>query len=267
MSGHLSEESTPRGDDTAPAGPLGTAVISGASSGIGAATAMALATAGFSVVLGARRTNRLAKLAEEIGPRARWLALDVRDPASVARFADEVGPCRLLVNNAGGALGSESLAQADEAHWQAMYDTNVLGTLRMTKALLPALTASGDGLIITIGSVASFEPYAGGGGYNAAKHAERALSDVLRIELLGQPIRVTTIDPGMVETEFSLVRFDGDASRAREVYAGMTPLQAADIAELIAFVATRPSHVDIDQVVIRPRDQARVGLVHRRSTP
>jgi NADP-dependent 3-hydroxy acid dehydrogenase YdfG len=242
----------------------GTAVVTGASSGIGAATARALAAEGFAVVLGARRVERVETVARDIGPAATALALDVTEEASVAAFCDAVDPgCRLLVNNAGGALGLDSVADADVEKWRAMYDSNVLGTLRMTRALLPRLIASGDGHVITVGSIAAFEPYAGGAGYNAAKHATRALMDVLRIETNGQPIRVSEIDPGMVETEFSLVRFGGDAERADAVYAGVTPLTAEDIAEVIAFIATRPSHVDIDQVVIRPRDQARSWLVHR----
>ena len=241
----------------------GTAVVTGASSGIGAATARALADVGFAVVLGARRGERLDALAAEIGPPAIAHQLDVTDSASVTAFTDAVAECRILINCAGGALGLESIAQADVDHWQAMYESNVLGTLRMTRALLPKLIASGDGMVVTIGSVASFEPYAGGAGYNAAKSAARALMDVLRIELVGQPVRVSEIDPGLVETEFSLVRFGGDVARAKDVYRGITPLTAEDIADVVAFVATRPSHVDIDSVVIRPRDQARVWLVHR----
>ena len=246
----------------------GTAVVTGASSGIGAATARALAAEGFAVVLGARRLDRVQALAAEIGPSATAHPLDVTDESSVRTFCDAVDPaCRLLVNNAGGALGMDSIAEADEGRWRAMYESNVLGTLRMTKALLPRLVASGDGHVITIGSIAAFEPYAGGAGYNAAKHATRALMDVLRIETNGQPVRVSEIDPGMVETEFSVVRFDGDAERAAAVYNGMTPLTAADVAEVVAFVATRPSHVDIDQLIIRPRDQARAWLVHRAPSP
>ena len=238
-------------------------MVTGASSGIGAAAARALAHAGFAVVLGARRDERLSALAAEIGPPAVARRLDVTDLGSVTAFTEAVAECRVLVNCAGGALGLEPVAQANENHWQAMYDSNVLGTLRMTRALLPMLIASGDGMVITIGSVASFEPYAGGAGYNAAKSAAKALMDVLRIELVGQPVRVSEIDPGLVETEFSLVRFGGDVDRAKDVYRGITPLTAEDIAEVVAFVATRPSHVDIDTVVIRPRDQARVWLVHR----
>jgi NADP-dependent 3-hydroxy acid dehydrogenase YdfG len=241
----------------------GTAVVTGASSGIGAATARALVSAGFEVVMGARRHDRLEALASELDGQARALPLDVTDLASVDKFCREFGACRVLVNNAGGALGLDSVLDADEQKWQTMYDTNVLGTLRMTRALLPRLIESGDGHVITLGSIAAFEPYAGGAGYNAAKHATRAVMDVLRLELVGQPVRFTQIDPGMVETEFSLVRFDGDAERAAAVYEGVTPLTAEDVAEVIAFTATRPSHVDIDNVVIRPRDQARAWLVHR----
>ncbi|MCU1489137.1 MAG: sdh 2 [Acidimicrobiaceae bacterium] len=242
----------------------GVAVVTGASSGIGAASAKALVAAGFEVVLGARRADRLEEVAEKIGPRARALVLDVSDPSSVEAFADQLPRCSLLVNGAGGALGLDRIEDASESQWQTMYDSNVLGVLRMVKALLPALVASGDGQVITIGSVAAFEPYVGGGGYNAAKAAVRALMDVLRLELLGKPVRVCEIDPGMVETEFSLVRFEGDAERAAAVYRGMTPLSAEDVAECVAFAATRPSHVDIDQMVLRPRDQARVDKVHRR---
>lgn len=250
-------------DTGAAAAGRGTAVVTGASSGIGAATARLLAHCGFRVVLGARRLEALRALAGEIGPAARYDELDVSSPASVERFCAGVDECRLLVNNAGGALGLDSIAEADEAKWIQMYEANVLGTLRMTKALLPRLIASGDGHVVNLGSVAAFEPYVGGAGYNAAKAAVRAFSDVLRMELLGQPVRVSEIDPGMVLTEFSLVRFDGDADRADAVYRGTTPLTAEDIAECICFVVTRPSHVDIDQLVIRPRDQARVHLVHR----
>ncbi len=239
-------------------------MVTGASSGIGAATARRLAVEGFEVVLGARREDRIAALAQEIGAGARAAALDVTDQQSVDRFCEQVGDdCRLLVNNAGGALGADRIADADDARWRTMYETNVMGLMRMTRALLPRLVASGDGHVINIGSVAAFEPYAGGAGYNAAKHAARAVNDVLRIELNGQPVRVTEIDPGMVETEFSLVRFGGDQDRADAVYEGLKPLSAADIADVVAFAATRPSHVDIDQVVVRPRAQARVWLVHR----
>ena len=238
-----------------------TAVVTGASSGIGAATSRHLAAAGFEVVVGARRLDRLREVAEPIGARA--LELDVTDAGSVDRFCAEVGPCSLVVNNAGGALGLSSIADADVEQWRRMYDTNVLGTLRVTRGLLPELLASGDGQVIVIGSIAAYEPYPGGGGYNAAKFGERALASVLRQELLGQPIRVTEIDPGMVETEFSLVRFDGDEQRAAQVYEGVTPLSADDVAECVTFAATRPSHVNIDTLVVLARDQAGARNVHR----
>jgi NADP-dependent 3-hydroxy acid dehydrogenase YdfG len=238
-----------------------TAVVTGASSGIGAATARHLAGAGFDVVVGARRLDRLQEVAEASGARA--IELDVTDDDSVARFCAAVGSCSVIVNNAGGALGLTSIADADVEQWRRMYDTNVLGTLRVTRGLLPELLASGDGHVIVIGSIAAYEPYPGGGGYNAAKFGERALASVLRQELLGQPIRVTEIDPGMVETEFSLVRFDGDADRAAEVYQGVTPLTADDVAECITFAATRPSHVNIDALVVLARDQAGARNVHR----
>jgi NADP-dependent 3-hydroxy acid dehydrogenase YdfG len=240
----------------------GVAVVTGASSGIGAATARALAGDGWEVVLGARRADRIAALAAELGGRAH--VLDVTDPASVDAFAAEAGPCRLLVNNAGGALGWAPVAEADEDHWRTMYETNVLGVVRVTKALLGALEASGDGQVVTIGSIAGQEPYPNGAGYNAAKFAVRAVMSVLRQELLGRPVRVCEIDPGMVETEFSLVRFGGDAERAAAVYRGVTPLQADDVAECVRWVASRPAHVNVDQLVVLARDQAGARQVHRR---
>lgn len=243
--------------------PRPVAVVTGASSGIGEATAHALSEDGYDVVLGARRADRLSSVAAAIGASARARVLDVTDDASVASFCDAVPECRVLVNCAGGALGAEHLADADIERWRTMYESNVLGTVRMVRSLLGKLVASGDGHVVTVGSVAGFEPYIGGGGYNAAKHATRAVMDVLRLELLGQPVRVSEIDPGMVETEFSLVRFGGDEARAAAVYEKMTPLRASDVAACIAFVVSRPSHVDVDQMVIRPRDQARVGVVHR----
>ncbi|MCU1374520.1 MAG: sdh 2 [Actinomycetia bacterium] len=239
----------------------GTAIVTGASSGIGAATARRLAAEGFDVVIGARRLDRLQEVAEPIGARA--LPLDVTDAASVTAFAAEVGECRVLVNNAGGALGLDPVATADVEQWRAMYDANVLGTLRVTQALLPAIEASGDGHIVMIGSVAGWEPYAGGAGYNAAKFGLRAMTRVLRDELLGRPIRVSEIDPGMVETDFSVVRFGGDEARAAAVYDRTTPLTADDIADCIAFVVTRPSHVNIDTLLVLSRDQAGPTKVHR----
>lgn len=247
----------------------GVAVVSGASSGIGAATARRLAGEGFEVVIGARRVERLDEVANEIrsaGGSGHPVALDVTDPASVDAFCAEVPACHVVVNNAGGALGLDPVAEADVEQWREMYDTNVLGLLRMTKALLPKLLASGDGHVVNVGSIAGFEAYPGGAGYNAAKFAVRAITQVLRMELLGEPVRVTEVDPGMVETEFSLVRFDGDDQRAARVYEGLTPLTADDVADCIAWAVTRPRHVNIDQIVVRTRDQATATMFNRRPT-
>jgi NADP-dependent 3-hydroxy acid dehydrogenase YdfG len=239
-----------------------TAVVTGASSGIGEAAARLLAGDGWRVVVGARRRDRLQALAEEIGGAAH--RLDVADPASVEEFAAAVPECHLLVNNAGGALGLEPVDEAEEEKWLAMYQSNVLGTMRMTRALLPALRASGDGHLIGVTSIAAFETYRGGAGYTAAKHAQRALMRTLRLELLGEPIRVTEIAPGMTETEFSLVRFDGDEDKAASTYRGVEPLHAPEVAECIRWAAAQPSHVNIDEIVVRPRDQARANELHRR---
>jgi NADP-dependent 3-hydroxy acid dehydrogenase YdfG len=239
-----------------------TAVLTGASSGIGAAAARALAGDGWRLVLGARRLERLEELAAEIGGEAQ--RLDVTDPDSVAEFCAAVPECHLLVNNAGGALGLEPIEQADEALWRSMYESNAMGTMRMTKALLPKLRDSGDGHVIGVTSIAAFETYRGGAGYTAAKHAQRAIMRTLRLELLGEPIRVTEIAPGMTETEFSLVRFGGDEAAAAEVYRGVEPLRAPEVAECIRWVAAQPSHVNVDELVVRPRDQARATEVHRR---
>jgi len=233
------------------------AVVTGASSGIGAATAKVLAGLGFHVVCAARRADRITALAQQIGGTA--VVTDVTDQASVDALAAQVstlGPVHILVNNAGGAKGLAPLADADDEHWTWMWQTNVMGTLRITRALLPALIDSGDGLIVTVTSIAALETYDNGAGYIAAKHAQGAMHRTLRGELLGKPVRLTEIAPGAVETEFSLVRFDGDAQRADAVYQGITPLVATDVAEVIGFVASRPPHVDLDQIVMRPRDQA-----------
>jgi NADP-dependent 3-hydroxy acid dehydrogenase YdfG len=239
-----------------------TAVITGASSGIGAATARALAGEGYRTILGARRLDRLEALAAEVGGDA--IALDVTEPDSVRGFAAAVNSCDVLVNNAGGALGTESIGEADEEKWLQMYESNVMGQMRMTRALLPLLIESGDGHVVGITSIAAIEPYVGGAGYNAAKHAQRAMLRVLRQELLGQPVRVTEIAPGMVETEFSLVRFGGDEEAAARVYEGMRPLSAADVAECIRWALAQPPHVNVDEIIVRPRDQATATSVHRR---
>ena len=230
-----------------------TAVVTGASSGIGAATARALAADGFHVVLGARRVQRCQEIADEIGGTA--LPLDVLDPESVAAFAAAVPTARVLVNNAGGAKGLDPVLEADEAQWRWMWEANVLGTLRMTKALLPKLIDSGDGVLVTVTSIAALEAYDNGSGYTSAKHAQAAVHRTLRGEHLGQPVRFIEIAPGMVETEFSVVRFGGDKQRAEGVYAGLTPLSAQDVAEVIAFAVSRPSHVNLDLIVVKPRAQ------------
>ena len=240
--------------------------MTGASSGIGAATVRRLVAEGFEVVAAARRADRLEELAQATGCRP--ITLDVTDEASVATLAEQVSQCSVLVNNAGGAFGLEPIASADVADWQRMYDVNVLGALRVTKALLPALIASGDGVVVMITSTAGHGVYEGGAGYTAAKHAERAMTETLRLELCGQPVRVTEIAPGMVHTEeFSLVRFGGDQKRADAVYAGVPgPLSADDIADCVAWVVTRPWNVNIDSMTVRPRAQAAQHKVYRETS-
>ncbi len=241
-----------------------TAVVTGASSGIGAATATALADHGFRVVCAARRRERIDSLAERIGGLA--VACDVTSPDDVRRLADTVGSrLDVLVNNAGGAFGADEVAAAKVEDWKAMYDVNVLGTLNVTQALLPALLASGDGVLINMGSTAGRTAYEGGGGYTAAKHGVAVMTETLRLELVGKPVRITEIAPGMVRTEeFGLVRFGGDEERRNAVYAGVPdPLTAADIADAVVWVATRPAHVNIDLLVVRPRAQAAQHKVHR----
>jgi NADP-dependent 3-hydroxy acid dehydrogenase YdfG len=241
----------------------GTAVVTGASSGIGEATARALASHGFHVVCAARRTDRIGRLADEIGGEA--VTCDINDADSVAALAAAVPECHVLVNNAGGAIGADRIEDADLDDWRWMYDVNVLGLVRVTQALLPALRASGDGVIINVGSTAGRWAYEGGAGYTAAKHAVKVVTETLRLELNGEPIRITEVAPGMVRTdEFSLRRFAGDRARADAVYAGVDqPLVAEDVADAIAWVATRPAHVDIDELVIKPRAQAAAHKVHR----
>ncbi|WP_284229192.1 SDR family NAD(P)-dependent oxidoreductase [Mycobacterium antarcticum] len=234
--------------------PRRVAVVTGASSGIGEATARTLAGLGFSVVCVGRRAERIEVIAEEIGGTA--VVADVTIGEHVDALAAGLDRVDVLVNNAGGAKGVQSVAEADLDDWRWMWETNVMGTLRVTRALLPKLIDSGDGLIVTVTSIAAFEIYDGGAGYTSAKHAQAAMHQTLRGELLGKPVRLTEIAPGMVDTEFSLVRFGGDQARADAVYRGMTPLVAADVAEVIGFAASRPSHVNLDQIIIRPRDQA-----------
>ncbi|AFR47344.1 SDR family NAD(P)-dependent oxidoreductase [Gordonia sp. KTR9] len=245
----MSTDTAPQSTDSRPI-----AVVTGASSGIGAATARQLATQGYHVVLGARRLDRVTALADEIGGTGRQL--DVTDDESVAAFVAGLDTVNVLVNNAGGAKGLDPVATADLDDWRWMWETNVLGSLRVTKALLPSLVASGDGLIVSVTSIAAFEAYDNGAGYTSAKHAQGVAHRTLRYELLGKPVRLTEIAPGMVETDFSLVRFEGDRERADAVYAGLTPLVAEDVAEVIGFVASRPPHVNLDQIILKPRDQA-----------
>ncbi len=237
-----------------------TAIVTGASSGIGAASVRQLAAAGFQVIAGARRVDRLREVTDAAGARA--IPLDVRDRASVEAFCAQVNRCDVLVNNAGGALGLEPIAQADEEHWRTMWETNVLGLMFMTRALLPKLEASGAGHIVNVGSIAGFETYPGGAGYTSVKHGVRAITRTLRLELLGKRIKVTEIDPGLVETEFSIVRL-GSKERADTVYEGMTPLTADDVAECIVWAVTRPWHVNIDEMTVRPIAQATARDVSR----
>lgn len=244
------------------------AVVTGASSGIGAATARQLAAAGYRVVLTARRKDRIEALAEEIraaGHKATAYPLDVTDRAAVDEFATAFRTIGVLVNNAGGALGADPVATGDPDDWRRMYETNVIGTLNLTQALLPALEASGDGTVVVVSSTAGFATYEGGGGYVAAKHAEHVLAETLRLEIVGRPVRVVEIAPGMVKTdEFALTRFAGDQDKAAKVYQGVAaPLTADDVADTITWAVTRPAHVNIDLLVVHPRAQASNTKVHR----
>ncbi|MEU1386182.1 MULTISPECIES: SDR family NAD(P)-dependent oxidoreductase [unclassified Nonomuraea] len=241
-----------------------TAVVTGASGGIGEATARRLAAEGYAVVAGARRRDRLDKLAAEV-PSIRPVTLDVTSQESVDALVGSLDRCDVLVNNAGGALGTESVTDGLLDDWQQMYDTNVLGSLRMTQALIPKLVASGDGVLVMLTSTAALVSYEGGGGYCAAKHAQSAMAETLRLELVGQPVRVVEIAPGMVRSEgFAVTRFRGDETAAARVYEGVPdPLSSDDVADAIAWCVTRPSHVNIDRLVIRPRAQAAQHKVHR----
>jgi NADP-dependent 3-hydroxy acid dehydrogenase YdfG len=237
------------------------AVVTGASAGIGEATARTLAAQAFHVVCVARREAPIKDLAAEIDGSA--VVCDVTDDGAVAALADGLDRVDVLVNNAGGARGLEPVLEADIDNWRWMWEVNVLGTLRVTRALIPKLIDSGDGLIVTVTSLAGLETYDNASGYTSAKHAQGALHRTLRGELLGKPVRLTDIAPGMVKTDFSLNRFKGDQERADAVYKGLTPLVADDVAEVIGFVASRPSHVNLDQIVIKPRDQASATRYNR----
>jgi NADP-dependent 3-hydroxy acid dehydrogenase YdfG len=248
-----------------------TAVVTGASSGIGAATAVRLAGDGYHVVLAARRLDRLKQVAATIkaaGGSAQVMRLDVTDAAQVSALAEAVAACDVLVANAGGAIGTEQIADAHPADWLAMYQANVLGTLHTVQALLPALIGSGDGTIVLMSSTAGQTAYEGGGGYVAAKHGTHAIAATLRLELCGQPVRVIEIAPGMVKTdEFALNRYRGDAAKAAAVYAGVAePLTAEDVADAVAWAVGRPSHVNVDLMVLRPRAQAAQHKVFRQLT-
>ncbi|MFJ6654771.1 SDR family NAD(P)-dependent oxidoreductase [Streptomyces sp. NPDC091377] len=244
------------------------AVITGASSGIGAATARHLAAAGYRVVLTARRKDRIEALAEEIttaGGKATAYPLDVTDRAAVDEFATAFKTIGVLVNNAGGALGLDSVESGDPEDWRRMYETNVLGTLHLTQALLPKLEASGDGTVVVVSSTAGHGTYEGGAGYAAAKHGAHVLTETLRLEIVGRPVRVIEIAPGLVKTdEFALTRFAGDEARAAKVYDGVpAPLTADDVADTITWAVTRPSHVNVDLLILRPRAQASNTKLHR----
>ncbi len=247
------------------------AVVTGASSGIGAATASKLAQAGYRVVLAARRADRIQAQVAQIraaGGQADATVLDVTDRPTVNAWAARLDRCDVLVNNAGGAFGADPVAVGDPAEWQAMFDINVLGTLHVTQALLPRLIGSGDGTIVIMSSTAGFTAYEGGGGYVAAKHAEHAIAGTLRLELYDQPVRVIEIAPGMVRTdEFAVKRYRGDEAQAAAVYAGVPePLTADDVADTVAWAVTRPSHVNVDLLVLRPRAQAAQHKVYRQGS-
>lgn len=248
-------------------------LITGASSGIGAACAHAFAQSGCQLVLTARREDRLAKLAPQLrsegAASVHGVILDVRDSAAVDRLVSSLPPALqaidILINNAGLGRGRDKLHEGDPAEWDEMIDTNVKGVLRVNRAVLPQMVARDRGHIIHIGSIASRTAYVGGAVYCASKAAVRMINECLKHDLLGTHVRVSTVDPGMVETEFSVVRFRGDADRAKAVYEGMTPMSAADVAESVLFCASRPAHVNVSEVVMLATDQASPTLVHRRS--
>lgn len=241
----------------------GRAVVTGASSGIGMATARRLSAAGFAVTIGARRLDRLQTLAMELGEGTQALRLDVADEHSVEQFATAAPRCDVLVCNAGGALGLEPIVEVSETYWRQMWETNVMGVVRCVRAFLPKLIDSGNGRIVVVTSVAGHQIYVNGGGYTAAKHAAAVVTDTLRLELLGKPVGVIEIAPGMVDTEFSLVRFAGDEQRAATTYKGMTPLAAEDVAEAIEWAVTRPANVTVARIDLFARAQASARDVYR----
>jgi NADP-dependent 3-hydroxy acid dehydrogenase YdfG len=227
---------------------------------------VALGRRGFQIVVGARRLDRLKRVAGEDGLA---MELDVTNKASIDAFVGEVskrfGRIDVLVNNAGGALGLAPIEKAVDDDWIGMWQVNVMGLMWMTRASIRLLRKAKHGHVVNIGSVAGFETYKGGAGYTAAKHAVRAITRTLRLELNGEQIRVTEIDPGLVETEFSMVRFHGDRKAAKAVYEGLKPLSAEDVADCVIFAVTRPPHVDIDEIVVRPVAQATTWMVARKA--
>ena len=247
-------------------------LITGASSGFGASAAKLFAVEGAKLLLGARRLDRLEKVAAEAkqagAPEAHFQKLDVSQTSSVTAFVDwartKARQIDVLINNAGGALGIDTVAEGKDEDWETMLQTNVLGILRMTRAVLPLIPHDAGSSIINIGSFAAHTAYEGGSAYCAAKAGELQITRVLRLELNGTGIRVGSVDPGLAETEFSLVRFKGDAARAKKPYEGTNPLVAQDIAEILVWVASRPPHVNIDDVIVRPVDQAAIHKIHRR---
>jgi NADP-dependent 3-hydroxy acid dehydrogenase YdfG len=247
------------------------AVITGASAGIGAAVAKELASQGCALLLGARRLEKLEALRQELlaahpGARVEVGRLDVTDAALAAGFAMQahrLGPIEILINNAGLARGTAKVAAAEEADWQEMIDTNLMGLLRMTRLFLPGMITRKRGTIVNLGSVAGLEPYPGGAVYCATKAGVRSITKALRHELLGKGVRVCNVEPGAVQTEFSDVRFRGDEARAHAVYEGYTPLTAEDVAEAIGFVVSRPPHVNIEELVLYPTAQAGTMALHR----
>jgi NADP-dependent 3-hydroxy acid dehydrogenase YdfG len=256
-------------------------LVTGASSGFGAAAAIAFGAEGAKLLLGARRVDRLKKVAAQAkksgAAEAHFHELDVSKTASVEEFVSwakkkianqksKIGNLHVLINNAGGAHGVDTIAEGKDADWETMFQTNVLGILRVTRAALPLMPRDAGASIINIGSVAGHTAYEGGAVYCAAKAGELQITRALRLELLGTGIRVGTVDPGLAETEFSLVRLKGDDAKAKKVYEGMTPLAAEDIAEILVWVASRPAHVNIDELLVKPVDQAAVGKVFRRGT-
>jgi 3-hydroxy acid dehydrogenase / malonic semialdehyde reductase len=256
-------------------------LITGASSGFGAAAAHAFAQQGARLLLGARRLDRLQQVAGQArqagAAEARFHALDVSQTLSVDAFVawarEIISPAQpaaahldVLINNAGGALGLEPVAQGKDEDWEAMLQSNVLGVLRMTRAALPLLLTNPGSSIINIGSLAGHVAYEGGAAYCAAKAGELQITRSLRLELSGTGVRVSTVDPGLAETEFAVVRFKGDAARAKKVYEGTRPLTAQDIADILVWVASRPAHVNIDELIVKPTDQAAIHKVYRRAS-